>query len=364
MTVSTSRPSPADNPKFFAQEFIKGFLEPSFFSVTSALSVCAIICLFCLFVINEDFFISERHRYFLSDASDDSLLVTSEALQMFRLGGKKMLVVSGASSTRVSVIKNKLAEVAGPSFLVFKLCMGRESLWETAKLLDMIPEGTEGVVVIGLGPSRFTRAPEDLIEIANNTRIGFNTEAFDEELELNGIQPERQFGNYVLDNQTFLIVRLKYLIKNLLSGPPAFVSRYFGRERASEEELERISNRVFERFEFYEKNYEFNQSILERIILRLKDKTGMRIVLLEHPVDPGFIQDYLGKEFYWEHKDRVGKFALKHGISYWNAADVIGFEEDDFYDWTHLRKFDLAEQYTGVLAELLIELDATGTEKK
>ena len=104
-------------------------------------------------------------------------------------------------------------------------------------------------------------------------------------------------------------------------------------------------------------NYDFNQSILERIILRLKDKTSMKIVLLEAPLNPLFVEKYMGASFYHAHKNRIGDFAKKHGIPYWNVTDMIGVEKDDFYDWTHFRKLELTERYTSILSELLIELD-------
>lgn len=346
-------------PRIWIQELSNGLFRPSMVTVSTALIVCFLPILCCLIFINEDFFISDYHLYFAADDYDFPTFVSSEALQMSKSKNKSKFVIAGASSTRVSVRKEKLAELMGSSTPVFKLCTGRQSFWETAKILDLIPDGSEGYVVIGVGPSRFARPQEDLLKIPKRPRFAFNTDAFDMELKLNGIEAATRFGNFFLDNQKFFIVRLKFFFRNILFGPPSPKLKYLGQDRADKDIQVDISKKVSARFEVYDQNFPYNKQVLERIILRLKDKTKMNIILLEHPIDPHFVNNYMGADFYSDHKKRARALAKEHDITYWNITDMIGVSKNDFYDWTHFRSIELANKYTETLAMLIHKHDAT-----
>ena len=110
--------------------------------------------------------------------------------------------------------------------------------------------------------------------------------------------------------------------------------------------------RVASRYPYVKANWAFNARVLDKLIASLR-RTGLRVVLVETPVNPRFVTQYdvagVGK---W-HQDRMRDFASRRGVPYVVLNDVAGLASSDFFDWAHLRNRDAARRCARALRVML-----------
>lgn len=337
-----------------AQKFVRGLYQPSIISTSLAVTVCGLLLLSSVVFVDEGLMRSEKHRYFAHSSYDFSTFVSSRALGLTEDQSPSKVVVVGASSLRVAIKEKTLSSILGPSLPVFELCTGAQTFSDTATLLDIIPDGSYGIVVIGVGPGRFAQSTELLASRAITPALAIRTSFLDNELIRIDETPPSRSTNYFLDNRHYFLTRYRFVYRNLLVGPPTEKFKQLGSTPLKEKENQERSLKVSQRYKESDLYHDFNSSMLKRVIDKLKNRTKMEVALLETLMKESFVADYLGEDFLHEHKKRNRQFANDLGISYWDIGDAIEFSEDDFYDYTHLRSHDAANKFTSELASLIL----------
>lgn len=91
-----------------------------------------------------------------------------------------------------------------------------------------------------------------------------------------------------------------------------------------------------QRMEDYEEKYTFNVEALRGIVDDVTSNPEWSFVLTEHPLNPRFVDDFLGEDNYGRFLDRMKSFAATEDIPFWRLHDEAGLSVSDYHDWAHV----------------------------
>jgi hypothetical protein len=343
-----------------AQQFYQGMVSHSKTSIWSAILFLFIASAVALTTVDEDFVYSDFHRYLASHAIDERLFVTERAYALFSSGNEhpKFVVLGGSASLVASSTPVINASLENYGYEHYNLAWSRQSLLESLYLVSRLPEHSKGVILVGVGPSRVAIDRNALKNRITRHGGGLTSAPFDEAMRKHDFQPADKTGFFLIDNRKFLLARYRAVLKNLVFGAPQrAVHAYFGATLQGNEAFDKIATRVDNRIaKGYQDSVDLNLELLGDIIALARSNTEMEVVLVEHPINPRFVSEYLGTEFYVAHKQRVSDFAAEHGVDYVDIA-AEHLQEELYFDWTHLAFAAAADDYT---TALLKELSTRG----
>jgi len=256
--------------------------------------------------------------------------------------GVPTAIVTGASGVRYAIgdfaaLEDELrTHVAGAR--VVDLTTDDQSVLETLAILDLIPDRFGGIVVVGTNPHRWSRpAAQRDPEAGFVYRLGVRSPYLDHWRALNG-EPPRPEHSYFWDNREFLLPRLGPLIANTLDAPPdEFVPRAHNPRRAPDARWEAFARTVETIEERFATRGQPNLQLLAHAGRRFGQRTAGRLALLESPLAPRAARECYGPEFLALYDARMRRFAARQGWPYWTLQEAAELEEDDFFDWMHLR---------------------------
>jgi hypothetical protein len=337
--------------------FFQGLTRPSLLSLgIAALVIVSIVAAgFCL--ITPDLMAGNAIGYFARSSRDDDAFVTSRVLALARSTDQRPLVaIIGASATRESFgsgddLAKTIREVTGVDAEVEILATGRQGPLEHAAILDAIRSPRPTIVVIGVGPSRFTGSAAELAESQTKPRLGFRADVLNDEARRLGFPLFVPSGIYALDNMSFVIPRIPaFLLNTAFRGPQGQKEhRYTG--KMPEKQFDAQRNRIRQRLNHYEENFSMNKGIFDRIIARNMVPKRFAIILVEAPINPDFLDSEHLNMFYEEHVSRMIDLATELGVPYWTLAMDVGIQSSDFYDWTHVNNLDTKSRLRTELVE-------------
>ena len=346
------------------RDFWNGVTQPSGLrcAVTFAIPLAVFVGL--TIVISPALIRSGGDKYLAKNGRDLDMFATSKALTMaVRENNSPIVVVLGASAIHNSLIEEQLVKVLDENLEfpidVYDLSTSRQSFWQATALVDMIPARSRGVVVLSVGCVKLTFGSDILAGLIQNPRLGFRSKAYDAEILLASMTPPRRVGIYLWDNMRFFLPRLRAASSNLANGPIDSIYYYLGREQKDDEEWRSHSEQVAERLDFYYENVEGNLDILSRIINRIREKTDMTVVLVEHPVSDRFVREFVDPALIRQYEDRLRQFTKEHNVEYWDLIEAAAFSDDDYYDWCHLRSKEATSRFTAIIGRRLAELLST-----
>ncbi|MCC2614877.1 hypothetical protein LJ739_01320 [Aestuariibacter halophilus] len=335
--------------------FKRGLTNPSGLALSVTLAIPLGLLLWVMLWVNEAWFASDNHRWFADSAFDDATFVSARALTLgYSDPNRDKVIIVGASATRVAMRPEMIRQRVGDSAEIYPMATGRQTFWESQHLLSRLPQGSQGIVFVGLGPSRLTQPLDSLQDILNSPRVAFRSETFDNTLLAHGFTPRQPHTNYALDNASFLLARVPALLRNLVMGPPTYSAGYLDGPAAKKRAYDRIAKRVAARWDDYDANHRHNLDALSDLIAFIRARSDMQIVLLEHPMNPAFEQEYLPAALRQKHQQLLTDFAQEHQVQYWQPASTLDFSTDAFYDWAHLRDREAANQYTRKVMQLAL----------
>lgn len=278
---------------------------------------------------------------------------------------RPLLAIVGASVTRSSFGRSKdvsasLSEALQEDYEVVNFSTGRQSLLEHLIFIERLPDDRDVTVALGLGPSRFTVGYERYENQVMSPRFGTGSDAFRTEAERMGIDPPRQTGWLIVDFYQFYIPRVLFVPKNiakLLIGKSIRQdeTEYVGR-RKSEQAYRAHSDLVMSRFKNPGEDIQTNQELLVRIIKSVAERPNMNLVLIEHPIRPEFVENYLGRAAYAKHMASVSSLAQAHDVPYWTLGLEANLTEQDFFDWAHISSREAQSKLRENLVSKLEEL--------
>ena len=340
-------------------DFWQGLTRPSGLAVGVAASI--VVAFFAVsFGMARDFVTSDSAGYLARSEYDHHLFVTRE---IARLGTsadtRPMVVIIGASVTLASFgpapeIEAKIAETTGVDVEVFLLATSRQSILEHRAIVDQVL-GTRPVhVVIGLGPSRFSRTQTEIAELIQHTELGFRSAIFDQEARELGLPAPSDTGIYAFDNRKFLLSRQPALLGNILRlrRNERDFDGYID-VRLDDEAFVRLNQNVMTRFDNFEESFPINLSILDRLAADIAAHPEAHLYLMEHPMNPIFVQDYLTTAFYEDYLTEMRQWTAERDIPYWSLAEEGQLEQDDYFDWAHIRTDAARVRMRAVLAQRL-----------
>lgn len=303
--------------------------------------------------------------YLVRDELDDYAFASREVLKLReqprRIEGA---VLIGTAAMREGLLNQAdasrlLSHKRGRASEVMALMTGGQSGLEMTALAAEVAPHLDGVLVLGVSPSRLAADPAELAALVRKPRLAFQSEAFDAEARANGHAPPPRHGQYLLDNYPFFVARYWDALRHLISGP---VERwnthpYLDLSPKAEPAWQADARVLRQRLAAYERHADRNLASYERLLAGLARHPSVKVLLLDIPLNPRARREILGPEFYASHRARVAEFAKRHGAAYLNLNDVPGLSEADFQDWSHIRSAQaqqaLSEHLFDALAQQL-----------
>ena len=340
---------------------MEGLVKPSALSVSLMLASLLVFILAFVFGSQQLMQAGQGHL-FATNRYDSDAFVTSELERLKDIPTEKpLLAISGASVTYSSFgteeeIARDYKARFGTDVDVALLSSGRMPLTSSIMILDHLPKNRPVIAVLGVGPSRFTMPSEEVTEPFTTTRFGTSSPA---ELELRkelGVPAQRETGFLVVDHGGFYIVRLWAFFRNVLRlaitghGVIRDDERYIGLT-ASDRFKELRANAVVERFDHSDKARVLNEGLLEKAISLAKSRPNMQLYIVEHPINPSFVSEYLGEDRYARHLARMKALTARNDVPYWTIGKDLDLGESNFYDWAHIS----SEEAQGKLRRSLID---------
>ena len=276
----------------------------------------------------------------MNDPWDHSAYVTAEALRMERSDPETLgIAVLGSSSMRHvfedhEAFRVRLAERFESPVQMHFLAAGGQSLWESELLLDHLPDGFRGAVVIGVHPGRAIYDPGALGEWLEQPRLGLEAESTRRLRDRFGLPQPEQTGFYFLDHMPFLAARRVAIARNLLTGPQAYAKH--GRRIDAPLSAEAVAMRdagAPSLMKHWEEDGAAGARALQRLVERLS-AAGIEVIVAFSPLHPNVEA---------HHPEAVARFralmresAVRAGASVLDFNTEAALAEDDFRDVFHL----------------------------
>ncbi|MCF2906699.1 hypothetical protein L0666_17020 [Octadecabacter sp. CECT 8868] len=347
------------------KDFVLGLRTPSGLSVCIALATAALSTAVAILAVPA--FMTSPYGVLLADNNrDHHLFVTSELFQL-QNSDRPVLAIIGASVTGASfggpeAISSALAATPARDFHVVSLTTGRQSIIEHLLMLEHLPEDVPVYVVLGIGPSRFTFLTEDYLEAFNTSRFGIDSPLYVERTQEVGNVSRAMTGSTGLDHLRFYVPRLGEILPNFAQYVRGRTIernyvQYVGRNNAAEAYQEHAKG-IMARFEGpnMEQVLDGNYQRLRDLLDYVETRDNIRIILMEHPLRPEFVTDFLGQDRQEIHMARVRQIAEDANVPYFDAGTLAQAEDSEFYDWAHINSEDLQARLLDVMVDQFLQV--------
>lgn len=289
------------------------------------------------------------------DGLDDYEFGTTDALRLLRNPprGPHVALIGTAAMREALTPDSDIAERL--SLPVIDFMSGGQSGIEMAAFADSLGRDFQGVVVLGVSFSRLAADSSELAKLVEEPRLAFVSSAADAEIRAAGFTPPARTGNYFLDNYKFFVARFRTTLWHLVTGkaPEHRTRTYLGRAPADARQWASDAAILKARTAHYDDRAEGNLGAMKRLIALFPDRSKVKIVLLEIPLNPRAQDEVLGRDFVQKHRARLQAFAEREGVLYWDLNQSAGLTPDDFQDWAHINTASAQDRWTGQLTDRL-----------
>jgi hypothetical protein len=296
------------------------------------------------------------HAYLARDARDERPFVTAEVLRaVMTPNDAGNVAILGASGIREAVSRRDAAELlltaAGPTGLLH-LTAGGLNTWEMVAVVDALWPVLDGVLVLGVGPTLFSLDPSEVVDLVKTPRFGFPAPVMDAEAVRLGYETPLRTGNYLWDQRTYYLSRMTIGRSRLLRGPARLDPHRFDALPAGDDDAwDMMEVRFPERIASYERNVEYHVELLGRMIRRVQQRGGVRILLTEAPLNPHALEIPLVRQWYETHVARMNELSREWGVPYERLDEEARLAAADFHDITHLSRQGARERFTRALVD-------------
>lgn len=328
--------------------FYQGLVEPSMASMLGIALCMALWFVAFSTLITTQFVANLEPGFLMKRPSDDYAHLTVEALHMKASRADPSIVFIGASSLKhglvdVDQLQALLREESGRMIPVYNLTAPQLKIWEAANIISLLDDPGGHIFLVSLSAKKLAVKKRELAKIKRRPRIGFKTEAFDQELREYGISLPFRTGNYFVDNIQFFISRYEALL-NVFTGPVEHQRYQDQGERIPEEDWEEHMLKMQEFFVGYPEMHEENFAALSRMV-ESASQVGGRVIFVQPPLNPRAAK-YIPPEVRDAYARDVQKFAAMEGAQYWDIDAEMDYSDEDFHDWTHIREEDMRLAYS------------------
>lgn len=106
----------------------------------------------------------------------------------------------------------------------------------------------------------------------------------------------------------------------------------------------------------YHHNAERRWAVLQRMLAGLRRRGRVSALLLDTPVNPRFVREGFGEDFYAAHRQRMRQWARRSGLAYLNINEAANLQDEDFFDHYHLSRREAQQRCTAALAAKVAEV--------
>ncbi len=339
------------------EEFREGLLRPSRASLAGILIVAVAWFVVAAAAVTPEF-VAVRGAPVLERLRDGGRITCSALRLRSSKERPPTVILIGASGfrralTRPEDVAARLSARVGRQIEVVDLTVGGMTVWEAASLMDCVPSGFHGVVVISFGPTMLSYSPEDLAKRAGKIRFGLDTEAHDEELRRAGFEPPRRTGIYFIDHLDFLLAH-RATWPHLLRKPSTRLGRINPwRPVRHGARSDRHRARIRARLDDYEVTREPCLATLGRAFDRLRERGVEEIVYVTPPRNPAHEGTTYPIHILEDLVPRVRGFGEEHDLTLLVPGPETTLRAEDFFDECHLQDLEAVKRYTSLFVERL-----------
>ena len=356
------------HPVFVA--FWQGLTNPSAGALFITFGVLAGTFLLVCLILTPALMASGTWRYFMINDLDTQTYVTQKVLG--RAASETPSIVLLGTSVMIRCVESEeslsdLIEGAGSGqFRVHDLATDGQTSWEMAALVERLPPGPGGVIVVGLNPGLLAMPQHDvgpdgsnlwtsLAAIVKRPKLGFTPTALDEEARRAGIDVPFRSGVYAIDNAGFFLSRRKELVRNLLRGGTNYADpltapwyAHVNRQEFWKREIAALPG-IMANYDAYSAE---NFDVIARLIERTREQHLTRVIILESPVNPRWQDETEGALFHARYRADLQAFATEQNASFLAASEAAALRAEDFVDYEgHIGNGPARRRCTEALAE-------------
>lgn len=353
--------APAGGPR---RAFAEGLVRPSGPALALSLGLCLAGFLACLLGVTPRSFV-RLHPFFASERRDSDVFLSARAIELeSRETLERLTIVLLGGSSLMSVVdpaqlEGSVTSATGLDLHTVSLMNLGQSLLDTASLTDVLPERLEGILVVGTSLVEICRSvnlspgPEDP---PVGSRFAFDSPTLEGHARKLGIEPPSSTGNYFWDHRRFFLPRMGSFLRNVLWRGPLQMNEHPWQtldEAQPLQERREMGLRIQRLTELgYPAHSEDGLRLLGASLERVR---GIEVLLLETPLAPMIVDEFVGREFLEEHRSRMRTFASERGFEYVSLDQEAQLEDPDFYDHTHVFREQAQQRFTVALARVLSE---------
>ena len=370
--MSEVRPPAAVSESAF-RAFVGGLREPSALALVIALVTAAALLLSVPLVVDEDFMMSPDGRVFATQSNDKSVPITATLLRFARaLPPEPQVYLFGASTVRSSVdpeqLETELLAASGHAVRAVSMTSGGQRPMEALALIDALPAGARGVVVVGVGVPSLMYSEKYARSLVEAPRVAIRLPTLDAEAARLGVPTPSTCGNYFWDNRRYFLPRIPTAVSNALFGmKPLKPMNFLGRALPGAAQLEngfRMKWRGFDGPDGVDSTRAASLEILDRLASAVAARGGMRLVLLEDTIHPSYATRPRFVRAVESSREVYRDFAARRGVLFVGLQERARLGVEDFADTTHVRSRQGVARFTHELAidlaPLVREIETTG----
>ena len=353
----------ADKTTGWWREFKRGVLKPSLGGVLGAMVVAVVLLLISVFLITPELMASIDYGYFLASPRDSYAYVAAETLRLASTEyANPSVILVGSSAMREAIsdvtdVKNALSKRLGCTIDVYRLTAEGLNLWEISSVVDLLDDKAQGLLVVGISPKQLAYDKKYLEYSARVPRLTFDTQAYWNSLDAEGLKRPQRCGVFFIDHYRFFLARPSALL-NLVRGPIQL--RHHRAEDwriATGEAFKRACQLRMRWKETYDERHGANLAVYERMMAEIEKREGLELVLLDAVRNPSYMSYIEVTPEAREYRDKychdVETLAKKYGVPYLELNEAARLDADDFVDTSHIHNPEARDRYTMVLTQRL-----------
>lgn len=351
-------------------ELVAGATKPSASALAGTLGVAIGLLLLCVLCITPELLANAGNGYFTRNADDEWGRLTSHVLHTGLSPSPPYGVLVVAASTIQEAISSGphleelIHEMTGKKVAVNLTTAGDLTHWDAVTVLDHVPEGFRGIIVLQVSGELLSLTPERFARFATSSRFAVYSPSADEMVREAGLETPRKGDNYFLDFYKFFLARPSAAI-NLVRGPlHPDLHRAENWRIVSQAEFENTALKGKKRWDGYVEHHEENLRVFERLIEMARKRPDVRIALLNNIRNPKAVPLIFDTPemlaLRGQYTADITKFCLENDVPYWNLGEASHLEADDFVDTSHMHDKEGRARFSRALAEKLAALVATG----
>jgi len=344
--------------------FLTGLTKPSVLSVVLAVFIPFVVTLAAVFA-GPRLMASNAYVYLMSHAFDTHTLASHRIMK--GVSRNKPTAAILGTSVMVHCVDEgpDLTQTMGlgDEFYVASLPTASQASFEMAAILTELDPYAHSVVVLGLNPGVFTPPASHhensaLTDVVEHPRLAFYSSTLTDEIIRAGDTPPFKTGIYTLDNLNFFLSRRKPMLRNLLNGGIEYGDPLdapwiptVNNPEFWEEEKADLGNMIAA----YDQNAAAHYDVLARAIQRVQEEPGVRVVVAEAPINPGWFELEDGRDFFNRFAEDLSALAQETGAEFYSLSAGANLTKEDFADYEgHLVTHDAQARCTSAIGESIL----------